>query len=269
MAKRHRRAEIRLRRAVDRVAALALAPFASRRENNAVMIHIGRSGSVVLGNLLSQHSRLRWDGEIFEPGRHLLARGSDPIRFLKRRMALAGRHSYGCELKFFHARLIGMKFSALFDHFEAVGFDKFIVLRRENTLRKIVSSVVLHEIGRTHVSQGASTQPHSVRIDVGGVRIDRDRKPLIEYLEDYADRFTELDRLLGPREVLRLTYEEHIAEDPVCGYREVCRFLGTEPESVRISYAKTNPFPLSEIVINLDDVARVLRGTRFEWMLDA
>lgn len=248
------------------VRAGVLWPVAAFRPANVMMVHIGRSGSGVLGNLLGQHPRIRWDGEVYAPARRLMADSADPIRFLRRRMAAAGRQVYGFEVKFFHAGLIGMDFAELFNVAEGLGVDRLIVLRRLNTLRKIVSSIVLKERGRAHLSADRSAKLHRIRIDVNDVRVDRDRKPLLAYLEDYERGFELLDELSTGRDVLRLTYEDHVAADPTVAYRMACDFIGVEAKDARIAFGKNNPFPLQEIVTNFDEVAEALRGTAFEWM---
>lgn len=242
-------------------------PLSLLRPANAVMFHIGRSGSRVLANLLGQHPRLFWDGEIYEPNHRLWTGEGDAIRLLRRRMSLAGRRIYGFEMKFFHARLVGMDFEDFFARLDDLGFTRFVVLRRRNTLRKVVSSVILHEKRGAHLRAGREAVLHRVRIDVDDVRIDRDGKPLLAYLEDYERSFERLDQLLAGRDALRLSYEDDLSADPREGYRKVCAYLGVEPRAAEIAYGKTNPFRLEEIVVNLDEVSQALRGTRFEWMV--
>jgi hypothetical protein len=261
-----KRLKRRLEWAAVSLRAASLWPLAALRPANVMMVHIGRSGSGVLCNLLGQHPRIRWDGEIYAPARRLLAESADPMRFLQWRMAAAGRQIFGFEVKFFHAGLIGMDFAEFFAAVERLGFERFIVLRRQNTLRKIVSSMVLNERGRAHRSANRSAKLHRIRIDVNEVNVDRDCKPLLAYLEDYEQGFELLDELLVGRDALRLSYEDHIAADPTVAYRMACDFIGVEPREARIAFGKNNPFPLEEIVTNFDEVAGALQGTSFEWM---
>lgn len=230
------------------------------------MVHVGRSGSRVLASLLDQQPRVFWDGEIFEPDHRIWRPGRDPLSVLDRRRRLAGRRWYGFELKFFHARLVGVPFPELVEGLFERGFERFVVLRRRNTLRKVVSSIRLHAERRSHRRTGEATLKRFA-LDVGDVRIDRDRKPLVDYLEDYERQFERLDALLAGREVLRLTYEEDIAADPTRAYRRCCEFLDLAPRPVSVTYGRTNPFPLEEILLNWSEVEEALRGGPFEWML--
>ncbi len=246
---------------------MALAPLSLWRPGNVAMFHVGRSGSRVLASLLGQHPAVRWDGEIYEPNSKLWRPGRDPERLLRRRMRLAGRRYYGFEMKFFHARLMGLALSEFVPHLIGSGFDRFIVLERRNTLRKVVSSIRLHQERRSHRKEGAA-RLHRIRVDVEDVRIDRASLPLVDHLEGYRRGFEELDHLIEDREVLRLSYEDDIAEDPRIAYQRCCAFLGIEPTPVEVAYGRTNPFPMKEIVINWDDVVRALSDTPFGWMTE-
>lgn len=48
----------------------------------------------------------------------------------------------------------------------------------------------------------------------------------------------------------------------------MCRFLGIAPAPVGVRYARTNPFPLRELLLNYEDVASSLRPTEHAWMLE-
>ena len=107
-----------------------------------------------------------------------------------------------------------------------------------------------------------------ISIDPACVQIDADCKPLVGYLDDYSERFETLARLLSGRHSLTLTYEDDVSDDPRHAYRKVCDFLGLNAPEPEVPFGKTNPFPLSEIVTNLDEVATSLAGTRYEWMIE-
>lgn len=241
------------------------------------MFHVGRSGSTVLTDLLQQHGGVYWDGEIYETrvfwGYSYDRVPSDlrvPARDVVRpRLRRAGRRFYGFEVKFFHLDLAGQTLPEFLDDLRSLDFRHFIVLRRRNFLRKVVSSLIAHEEGRFHVKGGPRSGVRKVRIDPDRVYIDREEKPLVAFLEDFTRRFEELDELLDEGKVLRLDFEEDIAPDPRRGYRKACDFLGIEPREVAVRYGRTNPAPVREMITNVGDVRGALRGTPFEWMLDA
>ncbi|MGD8388537.1 MAG: hypothetical protein PVG49_15430 [Desulfobacteraceae bacterium] len=246
-----------------------------------VLFHIGRCGSSVLGNLLNQHRRICWDSEIYEQWfqsmemrRRPLAKAAkqmDPVEYLSRRLAWSGPFHYGMEVKFFHLNLFGVSLFDYIDRIHDIGFRHFILLERKNTLRAVVSSLIAARTGKWHqpFRSKAPVLPEPIDVGPGEIGIDRERKPLLAFLEDYRDRFIELEGLLKGKRMLRLTYEEDLYSDPVKGYQRVCSFLGERPEAVTVRYRKTNPFPLRQLVRDLEQVQKALHGTPFEWMADA
>ena len=259
-------------------AAPAAAPVAKGAgETNAAhvaMFHIGRCGSTVLGDMLDQHPSIHWDGEIYEPGGSVWkAHGSpqeaaDPIGFLRKRIGGATRPRYGCEVKFYQARLVNLPMEVLVSSLAALGFKHFIVLTRRNYLRKVVSSLVARASSRWHVPAGAVATLQRVRINVDAVGIDHGHLPLMELLRGYDADLAQVDALLAHRPVLKLVYEEDIEQDPRAAYRKVCAFIGEAMPPVNVRLDRTTPFPLREIIENYSEVAACLRGTPYEWMID-
>ncbi len=255
---------------------------------NFVMFHIGRSGSTVLTSLLNKHRKIHCDGELLHGyygafHERMQSQGAntrflwnssryfphDPIGFIRSRMPYAGLQAvYGFEAKFFHLKFNQLTLPSFLDAVQRLGFDHFIVLERRNYLRKVVSSVVAHGKAQFHVKSGESVDLSRVTLDVNRVEIDSDSKPLIAYLEDYAENFRRLRELLGGQQVAWLTYEDDVLADPLRAYRRCCDFLHLEPGAPSVGLSRTNPFPLADIVINLEEVARYLQGTPFAWMLD-
>ena len=260
----------------------ALAPLqARRREANVAMFHVGRSGSTVLGDLLGQHPGVYWDGEIYE---HRVFQpyeqragtieygqtpfSYDPVPLLKARMREAGARIYGFEVKFFHLDYTDYDLETYLATLRALGFNRFIVLERRNLLRKIASSIVAHQRAQFHIGASASTGVNRIQLPVDAVRIDRDSKPLVDFLASYTRDLARLERALAGDSMLKLTYEEDIASDPGNAYRRVCEFLKLPPVATQVRLAKTNPYPLADMLENFDEVGAALEGTDFAWMLD-
>jgi len=248
-------------------------------QKNVVMFHIGRSGSSVLGNLLHQHPDMYWDGEIYEgllqrweqQNNTTLTRTNNfifnPVNRLRNRMRLSNSKIYGFEVKFFHLNFTQYNLDNYIDELYKLGVKRFIILRRKNLLRKIVSSVVAHKQSKFHKSSGEKSKLNQVELDVNNIQIDRDAKPLVAYLQEFEEKFYKLDQLLNNNKVLKLTYEDDVATSPLVGYRKVCDFLEIKQHPATVQFSKTNPFKLSNIVINFDDVEQILGETPFNWML--
>jgi hypothetical protein len=236
------------------------------------MFHHGRCGSSVLGDLLDQHSALRWDGEVFNfkrsfwTERATSADRADPLGVLEQRLGKSRKPLYGFECKFYHARLIGFPLEDLVPALERLGFTRFVVLDRRNTLRKVVSSLVATRRGSARVPAGTAVPLLRVHVPVDAVPIDSTCKPLVELLRDYQDGVRRIEALLADRAVLRLRYEDDLAQDPLAGYRAVCGFLGLPAEQPQVRLGRTTPYPWRQVVENPEAVVAALAGTEFAWM---
>ena len=103
--------------------------------------------------------------------------------------------------------------------------------------------------------------PHVV--EIGGTRMG-----LVEWLEEFERGYAEARRLIAARAGLYLTYEDDVLSDPRIGYRKLCVALGESVVDVEVPLRRANPFAVRDMLENYDQVARVLHGTRFAWMLD-
>ncbi len=247
------------------------------RKGEVVMFHIGRSGSTVLTDLLAQRSDFFWAGELYQyefwqyPDDELPKDlRLEPDAFIKPYLRQAGHHYFGFEVKFFHLRVCQETLPAYVSALEMLGFHQFIVLKRENFLRKIVSSLIAHQSATDyHHAAGTKAKLAQISVDVNHVSIDYETKSLLAFLEDYEASFAELDQLLQTRESLHLTYEADVAPDPQIGYQRICAFMNLSPQPVPVRLSKVNPFPLPDLIVNFGEVARTLQNTPFEWMLYA
>lgn len=249
------------------------------RQANVAMFHLGRSGSTVLADLLRQHRHVHWDGEIYNQHFRRLVRtqgplkigesdtGLDPARRFEECMHRSIRRVYGFELKFCQLALAGVDLEEYLDDVRRRGLSHWIVLERRNHLRKVVSAAIAQRTRQYHRRPWKEPTLHRVVIDVGALSIDYETRPLLEFLEGYRESFARLDRLLDGESVLRLTYEDDLAPDPLAAYRRICDFVGLEPRQPTIRYARMNPYPLSELIENYEEVERALVDTEYEWML--
>jgi hypothetical protein len=252
-----------------------------------MMFHIGRSGSTVLSDLLRQHWQVFWDGEVLD-GHYGLALEErsragldwrsrwnssiyypdDLFGYLRSRMSLAGfRRCYGIEIKFFHLAFNNLELCQFLEGARHLGFSHFIVLERQNWLRKVVSSLVAHRKNAFHQAATSRAERLKVKLDIQRISIDSDAKPLIAYFDDWSRKFAALRQLVSDDRTLELSYERDIEGNPITAYLKCCEFLKIEPFSPEVRLGKTNPFPLDEIVENWDEVRAALEGTTYEWML--
>lgn len=239
------------------------------------MFHIGRSGSSVLADLFLQHADLVWGGEIY---RRLIGklnksdlsmmRLPDPVAFVAAQLDARYATNYGFEVKFFHLDLLDMQLARYVNGLAQIGVDRFIVLRRKNYLRKIVSSLIAKETGVWHIRDNSDPKPVAVRVDVNDLRLDRQSGPLLAHLENFDENFKRLDTLLSGKPVLKVSYEEDIERDPLVAYRKIVDFCGLTRMSPVVRLKKTNPYPLCDLIVNYGEVREYLSDSNFAWMLE-
>lgn len=239
------------------------------------VMHLGRCGSTVLGNLLGQHSRITWRGEILEPlfqaarkqhGDHFFMQG-DPAELAAKVLENCASDYAGVEFKPFHLAIFRVAPSDFISRLRSAGFRHFIVLDRRNRLRKIVSSRLAANSGVWHVPINTVRDSQAIMLDVECLSLDRKVGSLADVLGMYDAEFDELRRLLSPG-YLDLVYEDDIEADPQVAYRKVIDFLGLAAEPVATKLGRTTTAPLRGVIENFDTVERHLEGTRYAWMLD-
>lgn len=183
---------------------------------------------------------------------------------------MVGDKIYGLEFKFFHSRLIGLSMVEVIHLLEQLGFRKYVILKRRNYLRKIVSSLIAQKTKVWHLPNGKQPNLVPITINVAGLRVEstEPERTLLQYLETYESEFAELDRLLNRQAVLRLTYEDDIEKDPAIGYRKACDHIGFKARSAPVRLTRTTPYPLKDVIANFDEVEAELAGTPFSWMVN-
>lgn len=247
------------------------------------MIHLGRCGSTVLGNMLAENPSIFWAGEIYEElFQEFKKAGYEPHAFqslitnpvrtvIESRARLRARMAtiYGFEIKPFHSELIDVPLDSLIQGLEREGFDHFIVLDRRNRLKKICSALLALKTGRFSYGLDEKIEMNTVYLEVESIEIEYSCKPLIELLKGYDQAFSDLSTYLENRNTLELFYEDDIENDPIHGYKKVCDFLGVEASTkVKVRNKKITNRPLSSVIRNFEEVQNYLKDTGYEWMLE-
>ena len=243
------------------------APAIGGVEGRVGMFHPGRCGSTVLGDLLGQNSRIFWDSEVFDPTVRKIPK--KPFAYLQRRIERCGKPIYGFETKLYHPEQLGCDTAHYLEQLEGVGFERFIFLTRRNVLRLLVSAwMAMAKAEAYHVAAGAKSSLKRIRLDPLKAELGGVFAPLVDHLRATAGLIADTRQLLNGRDVLDLVYEGDVAENPRRAYLHVCEFLGIEPEPAQVRYGRTTPFPLCDVIENLDEVRAALAGTEFEWMAE-
>lgn len=251
----------------------------SRAASKIAMFHIGRCGSTVVAKLLAQHRQIFWANELYEPIFKQWERSNPgfteagvmpmpPIEYLKFSMGKSNTQTYGFEIKPYHFRLINVPLDEYLASIEQLGFEHFILLDRKNKLRKILSSIKAKKSGVYHLERGSKPQFQKIYIPLDNIKIDHESKSLLSFINDYIKDMEFISNILESKNILKLTYEEDIEEDPMNAYDKICDFIGVKKLNPIISLSKTTPFPVKDLVSNYDEVANCLKFSPHGWMLE-
>lgn len=241
--------------------------------NGVVIWHIGRCGSTLLGSTLNQNSEIQWENEIFVP---LLwrKRAGEPIPSMPEALAeVAARRTRPLqvvEVKFLvdqHPSIFGISLEEMLETFLSRGFSRFVILKRENHLRRMVSHCVLNETQVGHLSVGGTPALHRITLDMTALKVGEATRSLREWFFIFEQSYRHLAALLSRYPTCEVIYERDLVHGPLPGYGRVCDFLGVAPVAPDVLLTRTNPFRLADILINYTEIVRHLEATEHAWML--
>ena len=242
--------------------------------NNIMMLHNGRCGSTVVGNLLAQNPNIHWASELYEP---IISKWKEenqqeyaylakepivgnPMEVLKNSMNETTKPYYGVVFKPFHFAIANSSATEFLNQSFLLNFTYFILIRRKNRLRIIVSDKVARKKNTWHSRGDDIAKLETIRLPLN------QHKPLVKRIRNSEKQMQEVETLLAGKNVLNLTYEDDIEQDPQSAYRSICEFVNMEATKASVNYNKTNPFPLKDIIENFAEVKAALHNTPYEWM---
>lgn len=243
------------------------------RKANVFMPHIGRVGSTVLADLLNQHSQIHWDGEFYpkQNERYLKIISENPIKLLEIKMTQNITDYYGFELKSLEKQLYGknavnQNFDLFLKNIEKLNFNHFILLERKNYLKQFISYKFAKKTKIHHIKKDTKNI-NTLEVNPQKSLWFGKYKTLFKHFE-YLDSFYENTKnILKQKKTLFLTYEDDILQNPIIAYKKVCDFLNIENQNPKVNLKRTNPYPLSDIIENYDEMEQYFKNTKYEWML--
>ena len=105
-----------------------------------------------------------------------------------------------------------------------------------------------------------------ITLDPACVGIVGKLAPLTEMFGYMDAQYARLRAALTGEDVLELSYEDDIAEDPRVACARVCAWLGLEAADTTTDLSRTNTRELSEVIDNWDEVVATLADTPYAWM---
>jgi hypothetical protein len=240
------------------------------------MLHVGRSGSTVLADLLDQNPGVHWDGKLYRKAvQYYRYKTLDKhyASWTQRQYSASGAKYYGFEFKILqdqYPQMLGVSLSEFLEQSKRMGVTHYILLVRKNTLRHLVSHYSSKKRGSWHVTKPDTIKKLQFELNVNSVSTGSGPgRSLLQYLEEVEEAHDRVRNELRDAKFLEIHYESDIEEkgaDPA--YQKICEFLELEACGVEIKYNKINSFPMQETILNFESVAESLRSTRFEWMLE-
>jgi len=232
------------------------------------MWHTGRCGSSVIADLIRQDGRIHWAGEILEGYSKIWSQknimngdiSKQIYRKIKKRQMIAGWRAFGFEMKLWHHKRLNLEFEEVFGILQQLSFNNNILLERKNYLRQTVSWQVAKARGQIHLRQGQERKLVKIKLNVS------DDSRLLYGLRLYTHYHQELKEKL-PQDFLYLCYEDDIQSDPYRGYSKIMQYFGYSPKDVSTQHVRTNPYKLSDVIENYDEVSNYLENTPFHWMI--
>ena len=258
------------------VAGVPFSEATSAPPTGVVIWHVGLCGSSVLGQCLSQHPAIQEDNEILNRWMPQ-QRGDQPLPELEAVLETVRRGRRKpvqvVEIKFLaaqHPGLFGLDPLALADRLSPYGWQRHVVLERSNVLRRMVSHCIGQQTQHLHLSVSeAKPAPQAITLPLEAITVGLETRSLLEWLDIMTVGYRELRQGLATRGgCLDVIYEKHLQNDPLVGYRLICEDLGLPAVSVRVGLQRTNPYPLTTLIVNFEELHSLLTPTVYGWMLE-
>lgn len=236
------------------------------RQHNVVMFHYGRCGSSVVGMLLNQHPQVYWGGELFAQLKSKY--GSDSwvwesekaLDMVELRTRIHRVPVWGFEMKKKHFEDIGIDISSFVSRMKSMQYKHFIILKRENYLNQIISDLVGKKMGFWNTNK-------EVVPPVVTVPVFKGNKILTKRFGERDVFYETIENELHNEEILNITYEKDIRENPKRAFEKIVNFMGIDMLDVEVKMKKINNRTIENKLSNYDEICEHLKGTDYEWMV--
>ena len=227
-----------------------------------------RSGSTMLIKTLGQSSQVISFGEILDRKEILgfgnvhrfhkkalyYFRGSHPIEFLERMIFRPYEDLIkAVGFKVFPGHLARDEFVPVWDWLDRNRDIKIVKLTRENYLEAYVSLLIAEKTGKWSTKNPAERTSTQIEVDCDAC------------MDFFCGRFLidlQMSRQFEHHETLAITYEQLICDFP--GHmKRIQQFLAPRPEPLKPRSVKQEMRPLSEVILNYQELHDRLAGTKW------
>jgi len=226
-----------------------------------VMLHIGRTGSTVLTNMLHEYAQIGWKGEAFRRTKTAHLKNERQLLFQairEMRVNRAATHA-GFEIKPMHLEGFNLGIPEFIAYCQEIGIDTFITLTRKNLLRKMVSSDMGKAAGKFQLGLHETIQKPKLSLCANK------EGSILKRIKKYEQEVLDIESIKVPH--LTLNYEEDVLGNIQQGFEKIQNYLSIPRMKVAVSLQRMNPEPLNEILANFKEVESVLKNTPYQWML--
>lgn len=253
-----------------------------------ILFQFGRSGSKVLSQMLSQHSDIICHGELLSSpdtyqSRYRVITSDSLVDIIENELHIKdnAKSAHHCiEVKLSH--ILANPFSSTLGFFQALkkrGNYKLVLLKRENTLMRLLSAYKASQTGIYHLLRSSSQK-----------EIDAAKSPIYLNLQDFLmdwdtaekgndicdliekariqENQAHLNMLTAGFQPLILTYEDHLESDPVKAYTLVLSYLSLPYQPAEVWLTRTSYGTYSQLV-NHQELAAILHESRYKWMISS
>lgn len=124
---------------------------------------------------------------------------------------------------------------------------KIIHLYREDRLRLFTS---------LKMAENSGNWSYNKQDDISNKRIRIDQNEAKNFVENYTKKKALLTEQFSNHDLIKISYEQLI-ESPESVLQQIQRFLKIKPKKLKSVLKKQNPEPLSELIINYDEICNL------------
>lgn len=222
-----------------------------------------RCGSGLLATLLGNHPNIFIDGEIFNANRHFKVASLGLYLASRSRLArLKNKGVYGFKLKLHHLTdHHGLSLEQAKSFISSLHKDgwKIIYLRRNNFLRRSLSSLAAQKRGVRHV--------HGEKDKLQKIYVDSDK--LLNRIKISEQRVALDEKILQGIPYLLIEYEKDLLDQTqhALSCRKIFDFLHITVVDVQTRLTRTSTDDLSKTIDNYEEIKKVLDNTKYADLL--
>lgn len=231
--------------------------FGRKDYKRFVIISRSRTGSNLLVSLLDSHGDISCKGELL---RRLNGQSTDQLLKQKVYPKKVRALYRGFKLFYYHPQDSDDK-----SIWEILENDKNVTvlhLMRENLLRVHISRLIADKTG-TYTNRN-----NKRKLPVNEKKITVDCDALIKDFEQTEEYIENTKEMFSSHKYMEVTYEE-LTQNQAETMKGILDFFDLQGSNLESSYKKQNKEGISSLVENNEALKTCLKGTKYEWMLEA